>query len=184
MRGNFFRAKGVVEEIFALLKEEPRFEAGPHPFMASPASARVQGGWVAQLDPRLLEGEWSAFELDLAELFAQVPERILYEDVITFPAVKEDLAFAVDESVPAGDLSRRRARRPGRSCATCGSSTSTVASRSAPGKKSLAFAVTFQSAERTLSDEDAAVLRGRIVAALRDALRRRVARLARRCSDG
>jgi phenylalanyl-tRNA synthetase beta chain len=35
-----------------------------------------------------------------------------------------------------------------------------------PGKKSLAFSVVFQSPERTLSDEDAAVLRGRIVAVL------------------
>ena len=36
----------------------------------------------------------------------------------------------------------------------------------APGKKSLAFSVEFRSPERTLSDEDAAALRGRIVAAL------------------
>src|SRR5437868_10022104 len=47
------------------------------------------GGWVAQLDPRLLGGEWSAFELDLPELFARVPERIIYEDVITYPPVRQ-----------------------------------------------------------------------------------------------
>jgi phenylalanyl-tRNA synthetase beta chain len=35
-----------------------------------------------------------------------------------------------------------------------------------PGKKSVAFAVSFQSPERTLSDEDAALLRSRIVEAL------------------
>jgi phenylalanyl-tRNA synthetase beta chain len=35
-----------------------------------------------------------------------------------------------------------------------------------PGQKSIAFAVAFQSPERTLSDEDAAALRERIVAAL------------------
>ena len=34
-----------------------------------------------------------------------------------------------------------------------------------PGRKSIAFSVVFQSPERTLSDEDAAALRGRIVAA-------------------
>ena len=34
------------------------------------------------------------------------------------------------------------------------------------GRKSIAFAVTFQSAERTLTDEDAAGLRERIVTAL------------------
>jgi phenylalanyl-tRNA synthetase beta chain len=36
------------------------------------------------------------------------------------------------------------------------------------GRKSIAFAVNFQSSERTLTDEDAAELRERIVAALSD----------------
>jgi phenylalanyl-tRNA synthetase beta chain len=35
-----------------------------------------------------------------------------------------------------------------------------------PGKKSIAFAVTFQSRQKTLTDEEAAELRGRIVTAL------------------
>ncbi len=168
VRGGFFRAKGVVEEIFALLKEEPRFEAATHPFMASPACAAVQGGWVAQLDPRLLEGEWSAFELDLAEVFAQVPERILYEDVITFPAVKEDLAFVVDESVPAGELIAAAREAAGPELRTMRVFDVYRGEQVGPGKKSLAFSVVFQSPERTLADEDAAVLRGKIVAALRE----------------
>jgi phenylalanyl-tRNA synthetase beta chain len=37
-----------------------------------------------------------------------------------------------------------------------------------PGRKSVAFAVSFQSAERTLTDEDAATLREKIVAELRE----------------
>jgi phenylalanyl-tRNA synthetase beta chain len=168
MRGGFFRAKGVVEEIFALLKEVPRFEPASHPFMASPTCAAVQGGWVAQLDPRLLEGEWSAFELDLGEVFAGVPERILYEDVITFPAVKEDLAFVVDESAPAGDLIEAAREAAGPELRAMRVFDVYHGEQVGPGKKSLAFSVAFQSPERTLSDEDAAVLRSRIVAALRE----------------
>jgi phenylalanyl-tRNA synthetase beta chain len=38
-----------------------------------------------------------------------------------------------------------------------------------PGKKSIAFSVTFQSPERTLTDEDAGELRSRIVDALQAA---------------
>ena len=163
LRGGFFRAKGVVEEIFALLEEKPRFEAAPHPFMASPACASVQGGWVAQLDPRLLEGDWSAFELDLAELFAQVPERILYEDVITFPAVKEDLAFVVDEAVPSAALVEAARAAAGPELREMRVFDVYRGEQVAPGKKSLAFSVTFQSSERTLSDEDAGALRKRIV---------------------
>ncbi len=168
VRGDFFRAKGVVEQIFSALKEEPRFEAAPHPFMASPACASVQGGWVAQLDPRLLDGEWAAFELDLGELFAQVPERIVYEDVITFPAVKEDLAFSVDESMPAGDLIRAAREAAGPELREMRVFDVYHGEQVAPGKKSIAFSVVFQSPERTLSDEDAAGLRGRIVDALRE----------------
>ena len=115
VRGDFYRAKGAVEQVFSALKLEPRFERAPHPFMPSPASASVEGGWVAQLDPRLLEGEWSAFELDLPELFARVPERVLYEDVITYPPVRQDLAFSVPEEVSAGELvaAATGSRRPG-----------------------------------------------------------------------
>jgi phenylalanyl-tRNA synthetase beta chain len=38
-----------------------------------------------------------------------------------------------------------------------------------PGRKSIAFAVTFQSPERTLTDADASELRNRIVTALEQA---------------
>ena len=48
----------------------------------------------------------------------------------------------------------------------CGRSTCTAASRSAKGRKSIAFAVVFQSPARTLSDEDAGRLRSAIVDAL------------------
>ena len=48
----------------------------------------------------------------------------------------------------------------------CGSSTSIAATRSAEDRKSVAFALSFQSPERTLSDEDAAELRKKIVDAL------------------
>jgi len=166
--GSFFRAKGIVEEIFALLKEEPRFRAAAHPFMASPACASVQGGWVAQLDPRLLDGEWSAFELDLAELFAQVPERILYEDVITFPPVKEDLAFVVDEAVPAAGLVDAAREAAGSELREMRVFDVYRGEQVGPGKKSVAFSVAYQSPERTLSDEDATGIRGRIIAALRE----------------
>ncbi len=165
-RGGFYRAKGAVEQIFSALKLEPRFERAPHPFMQSPASASVDGGWLAQLDPRLLEGEWSAFELDLAELFARVPERVLYEDVITYPPVRQDLAFSVPEEVSAGALAAVAREAAGLELHEMRAFDVYRGEQVGPGRKSIAFAVTFQSRERTLSDEDAARLRGAVVEAL------------------
>ncbi len=167
LRGDFFRAKGAVEQVFSVLKEAPRFEAAPHPFMASPACASVRSGWVAQLDPRLLEGEWAAFELDLEELVAGVPERVLYEDVITFPGVKEDLAFVVDEAVPAAALVEAAHEAAGAELREMRVFDVYRGDQIGDGRKSLAFAVVFQARDRTLSDEVAAAVRDEIVTALR-----------------
>ena len=134
--------------------------------MPSPASASVEGGWVAQLDPRLLDGEWSAFELDLATLLAQVPERVLYEDVITYPPVRQDLAFSVGEEVSAGELVAAAREAAGHELREMRAFDVYRGDQVAPGRKSIAFAVTFQSSERTLADEDAARLRNVIVEAL------------------
>jgi phenylalanyl-tRNA synthetase beta chain len=166
MSGDFFRAKGAVEQVFAVLKETPRFEAGAHPFMAAPASAKLRGGWVAQLDPRVLEGTWAAFELDLDELVAHVPERVVYDDVITVPALKEDLAFAVSEDVPAAALVEAARKAAGPELREMEPFDVYRGDQVGPGRKSIAFRVTFQSTERTLSVDDAAELRARIVAAL------------------
>ena len=44
------------------------------------------------------------FELDLVELMAPIPERILYDDVITFPPLRQDIAVVVAEEVEAAAL--------------------------------------------------------------------------------
>jgi phenylalanyl-tRNA synthetase beta chain len=164
--GDFYRAKGAVEEVFSALKLEPHFERASHPFMPSPASASIESGWVSQLDPRLLEGEWSAFELDLPELFARVPERVLYEDVITYPPIRQDLAFSVPEEVSAGELVAAAREAAGRELREMRAFDVYHGEQVGPGRKSVAFAVTFQSPERTLSDEDASRLRTAVVEAL------------------
>jgi phenylalanyl-tRNA synthetase beta chain len=113
-----------------------------------------------------LDGEWSAFELDLEELFALVPERILYRDVITFPPLRQDLAFVVDDDVPAGELLAAAREAAGTELREVRFLSDYRGDQIPAGKKSVAFAVAFQSPERTLSDEDATRLRGVVVAAL------------------
>ena len=167
LQGDFFRAKGIVEAVFAALHVEPTFERA-QVLAGSPIGARVQSGWVAQHGPvgLGLDGEWSAFELDLEDLFALVPERILYRDVITFPPLRQDLAFVVDDNVPAGELLAAAREAAGTELREVRFLSDYRGDQIPAGKKSVAFAVAFQSPERTLSDEDATRLRGVVVAAL------------------
>ncbi|MGH2996898.1 MAG: phenylalanine--tRNA ligase subunit beta, partial [Gaiellaceae bacterium] len=102
----------------------------------------------------------------LGLLAEEAREPVLYEDVITFPAVRQDLAFVVDETVPAGELIAEARAAAGPDLREMRVFDVYRGEQTGPGKKSIAFAVAFQSPERTLSDEDAAALRERIVAAL------------------
>jgi phenylalanyl-tRNA synthetase beta chain len=169
-QGGYLRAKGGVEALHEALGIDLRLERTQRPFLHPGKAAALEAGWVGELHPALLEGSWGVFELDLDTLFAQVPERVEYEDVVSYPAVHQDLAFVVPEDVLAGDLVAA-----GREAA--GAELRDVAIfdvyRGEPipdGKKSVALHVSFQSPERTLSDEDARAIRERIVDALAEKL--------------
>jgi phenylalanyl-tRNA synthetase beta chain len=168
VEGDFFKARGIVDAVFDALHIEPSFErAKLRPEFVT--GATVQSGWVGTYGPLELDGVWSAFELDLAELFAAVPERILYTDVITYPPLRLDLAFVVDEGVPAGDLLAAARAAAGEELREVRFLSDYRGDQIPAGKKSVAFAVSFQSPERTLADEDGARLRAAIVASLLDA---------------
>ena len=165
LQGGFAAAKGIVELVFEALKAEPRF-ASAELFPEAAVGATVQSGWVAEYAPLDLDGEWSAFELDLAELFALVPERIIYRDVITFPPLLLDLAFVVDDGVPVGELLDAAREAAGDELREARFLSDYRGDQIAAGKKSVALGFAFQSAERTLSDDDGARLRDAIVGAL------------------
>jgi phenylalanyl-tRNA synthetase beta chain len=166
VQGDYFRARGLVEAVFAALNIEPAFTRADLANELAVA-ATVQSGWVATYAPGVgPDGEWSAFELDLAELFALVPERVTYRDVITYPPIRQDLAFVVDEGVPAGDLIAAAREAAGEELRDTRFLSDYRGDQIPAGKKSVAFSVAFQSAERTLSDDDAARLRAAIVSEL------------------
>jgi phenylalanyl-tRNA synthetase beta chain len=166
VQGDFFRAKGLVEAIFAALHVEPLFARADFSEQLV-VGAAVQSGWLGTYAPLdLLEGEWSAFELDLQELFELVPERIAYRDVITYPPLRQDLAFVVDETVPAGELIAAAREAAGEELRETTFLSDYRGDQISHGKKSVAFSVAFQSAERTLTEEDAARLRAAIVETL------------------
>ncbi len=166
VEGGLPPAKGVVESLHEALKIEPAFERTQLPFLHPGKAAAVEGGWIGELHPERLEGSWGVFELDLPTLFARVPERLVYEDVITFPALRQDLAFAVAEEVSAGDLVAAAREAAGPELREMRPFDVYRGEQVGEGRKSIAFAVSFQSPARTLTDEDAAALRERIVKAL------------------
>ena len=166
VEGSFARAKGVVEALYAALKAEPTWERTEHELLHPGKAARTSAGLLGELHPSALQGEWGAFELELAELFAESREPVTYEDVINFPLVRQDIAVAVAEDVEAGALVAAAREAAGPELREAQVFDVYRGEQVGEGRKSVAIRLAFQSAERTLSDEDAAALRERIVAAL------------------
>jgi phenylalanyl-tRNA synthetase beta chain len=163
---DFSYTKGVVETLYDALKAQPEFERAEDPLFHPGKTGRTPAGTFGELHPSLLEGAWSAFELDLGELFQAARDPVTYDDVITYPAVHQDLAFAVPEDVAAGELTAAAREAAGPELREMTAFDVYRGEQVGEGRKSIAFAVSFQSPERTLSDEDAAELREKIVNAL------------------
>ena len=164
-QASYARAKGAVEEILAAGRAVGTFTRGEHPLLHPGQTATTSGGILGGLRPGLLEGEWSAFELDLDAL--DVEADWTYEDVITYPPLKQDLAFAVPDEVLATELvEAARAAVP--ELRSMEPFDVYRGDQVGEGRKSIAFRVEFRSPERTLTDQEAAGLREKIVAALRE----------------
>ena len=168
VHGGYAAAKGVVEALYDALHLELRVHRGSHPLFHPGKAADTDAGVLGELHPALLDGTWGAFELDLDELFAPAPDRVVYEDVITYPAVHEDIAVAVDEDVEVGALVEAAREAAGPLLREAGVFDVYRGQQAGEGRKSVALHLSFQSPERTLTDEEAAGLRGAIVDALRE----------------
>jgi phenylalanyl-tRNA synthetase beta chain len=166
LRGGYADAKGVLETLYGALHLDLRVRRGSHPLLHPGKAAETEAGWLGELHPSVLEGTWGAFELDLDELFAAVPDRVVYEDVITYPAVHQDIAVAVDEEVEAGALVEAAHEAAGPLLRGARVFDVYRGEQVGEARKSVAIHLVFQSPERTLTDDEAAELRSRIVASL------------------
>jgi phenylalanyl-tRNA synthetase beta chain len=166
--GGFDAAREALEVVFESfhLPLEPRRVSLPH--LHPGKAAETDAGWFGELHPSLLEGTWGVFELDVELLEAPLPERILYEDVITYPANRQDIAVVVAEEVEAGAIVDVARGAGGDELREARIFDVYRGDQVGEGRKSVAVHLVFQSSERTLTDDDAAAARERIVAALRE----------------
>jgi phenylalanyl-tRNA synthetase beta chain len=164
--GGFAEAKWAVEQVYSALGVEPSYERTSEPFLHPGKAARTAEGWLGELHPALLDGLWSAFELDLDALAEAAPHVVAFEPVSPYPEVRQDLAFVVDETVSAAEVLAAIREAAGELLRELDVFDEYRGEQIGEGKRSLAFRLAFGSPEGTLTDEDVAPLRASIVDAL------------------
>ena len=81
----------------------------------------------------------------------------------TFPAILEDLAFVVDEAIPAESLENLIRQTGGKLLTDVRLFDIFRGEQIGSGKKSLAYRLTYQAPDRTLTDNEVAQVRSRII---------------------
>ena len=101
--GGFDGRPSAVEALYEALHVP--LESGERRGAPSPGQGGGNRRRVARrAAPGTPRGSWGVFELDVEALMEPLPERILYEDVITYPANRQDIAVVVAEDVEAGAI--------------------------------------------------------------------------------
>ena len=107
-------------------------------------------------------------ELDLERLYLAVPDAVYARPIARYPAAQRDLAVVVNADVPAADI-LAAIRAAGGALLRKADLFDVYTGKGIPeGKRNLAYALTFQSPERTLTDQDIEQAHAAIVAALAD----------------
>jgi phenylalanyl-tRNA synthetase beta chain len=172
---DFYDVKGIVNELLNDLGLwQLDYQVGQHPsfhpgkcakVMLSDHQIAVFGELHPQVHAQYDFGMYPvmAATINMDLLYTLVPERFDSEPVPMYPPVLEDLAFIVDESVPANQVERLVRETGGKLLTALTLFDVYRGEQIGAGKKSLAYQMTYQHAERTLTDDEVAKLRERIV---------------------
>jgi phenylalanyl-tRNA synthetase beta chain len=176
--GRVFLSKGADElpeerlHVIALLTGAWEPKAFLHPGRAAEVLIETKdAGYLGELHPLVarsfglaeLERPPALFEVDLGlALNAATKKERRYEDLITYPSVLQDIAVVIDEAIEARTVLE---------CVQAAGAPELSAARIfdlyrgeqiGEGRKSLALRLEFRSPERTLTDEEVAVVRERV----------------------
>jgi phenylalanyl-tRNA synthetase beta chain len=174
-----FAAKGVLEAVLGALRVDWSVQPASRPFLhpGRGADILVSGqvaGWLGELHPTVaahwdLDGA-AGFELDMPMVLRAADEVPIYRDLTSFPSVRQDIAVAVAEDVPAARVLEVVRAAAGDLLEHAEVFDVYRGAQVGEGRMSLALRLEFRAPDRTLTDEDVAERREAIVAALRDEL--------------
>jgi phenylalanyl-tRNA synthetase beta chain len=163
---DFFDLKGVVEALLADLHvPEPSYRPSKAAYLHPGKAAELLVGGQAvgsfgQMHPRVAETyglggrQVLVGELDLEAILAAVPPRYTYTPVPRFPAALRDIAVIVDEGI-AAERVHKEIRAAGGDLLRGVRLFDVYRGSSIPaGTKSLAYALTYQAEDRTLTDKE------------------------------
>jgi phenylalanyl-tRNA synthetase beta chain len=183
---DFYDLKGVVQSLLeGLHLGSLRFEPAEHPSFHPGKTARIYLDNASEVQPLGVLGELHPLvrtnyelpetpllvaELSLQAILDAMPEFHQVEPVPAYPPVLEDLAVIVAETTPAEAVAGVIRQAAGKALADLRLFDVYRGDQIGAGKKSLAYSLTYQAPDRTLTDQEVSQLRGKIIRRLEQEL--------------
>lgn len=174
---DFYDAKGIIEELFADLRiTRYTVEAGTHYAMHPGKTALFKKGrdvlaTIGEVHPAVLAAYSITkpvyiFELDAKTVMKYMAKDFKYKALPKYPAINRDLAMLVALDINSADIEKAMTKAAGQNLVQITLFDVYTGKQVEAGKKSLAFALTFQSNDKTLTDVEVNTAIEKIIAKL------------------
>lgn len=157
---DFYYLKGIVENILDYLGFKNRYSfevtnvSELHPGMSAKVLIdREEVGILGRMHPSMKKEEVYVFELSMTKLNKKI-KPLKFKEVSKYPSIIKDVAFIVDKDVTSKTVTDLVKKAGGRLLSAIDIFDVYTGENIEENKKSLAYKLTFQSNERTLTEEE------------------------------
>ena len=160
LRVDFYLVKGIIEDLLDYMgfKNRYTFEVGNTPDLHPGVSATIMldrkpVGIIGRVHPGVLKDEVYVAELSMNALMKDI-KPLKYKEAPKYPKIEKDLAFVVDKNIPSSDIMSILKKVGGRILSDISVFDVYTGENVSENEKSIAYKLTFQLGDRTLTDEE------------------------------
>lgn len=161
---DFYIIKGIAEELldylgytgrYSFVIKENQMPDEVHPGQSALISVNNDiVGLIGRVHPSLVKEAVYVFEIDLDKLLDKKVGKMKYKEYSKFPSVKKDLAVVVDKEVTSAEIATLIKKAGGSTLSKIDVFDVYTGKGIEENKKSIAYSLTFEKMDRTLTDEE------------------------------
>ncbi len=168
---DFFIVKGMVENLLAYLGLTNRYKFLPnetfkdlHPYASSLIVVDNEViGYFGRVHPNIHKEEIFVCEINLDKLISKKARKLLFNEVSKYPSITKDVAFVLDQDIASEEIGLLIKKTAG-SLLTDYYVFDIYSSNSlGDNKKSLAYKLTFNDPNKTLTEDEVMIIFGKII---------------------